>query len=318
MPGPLFANNATGTLASSYSSTATAITLTAGQGGLFPSPGAGEWFMATIVNNLNSIEIVKVTSRTADTFTVVRGQEGTPPRSLAAGEKIENRLTAGALDAIRTAPADPSLITDNSIGGAKLTDASIAGIKIIPGAISTREIADGSVGPTKLAPGAALSNLGFTPVNQGGGVGQLSDNVFLGWTNRNKLALTVGVTDLGYLLSERNDGSAESAGYRALWPNTQNNDYTMGAVDNGRSVLHTAGSHNYFLPNETVPLNQGAVIQIMNVPGAGAVNIVPAGGVQLTWLPSGVTGSRSLAAAGVATVQKIGGNNWVVYGAGLT
>jgi hypothetical protein len=274
--------------------------------------------MATIVNNANQIEIVRVNSVAGDTFTVVRGQEGTTARALAAGEKIENRLTAGALKAVKDQPADPTQIPDGSLTGRMIAANTITSGKYALGSVGAAALADGNVTPVKLAAGAALANLGFTPVNQGGGIGQLSDNVFIGWTNRNILGVTVGVTNLGYLLTERQDGSAESAGYRALWPNTQNNDYVFGLVDNGRAVLHTAGIHTYTVPAEATPFNQGGVVHIVNAPGAGVVTIAPAPGVLLTAVPGGATGARTLASPGVATVEKIGGNNWLIYGAGLT
>lgn len=100
--GIKFSNNATGTLASSISNTATSITLTAGQGGLFPSLAAGDYFYATIYNSSNQMEIVKVTARTSDTFTVVRGQEGTTARAYTAGDRVDLRATAAALEAIVT------------------------------------------------------------------------------------------------------------------------------------------------------------------------------------------------------------------------
>ena len=59
MAGPLFTNNATGTLAAAYSASAIALTLTAGQGAKFPSPGVNEWFAMTIVDVSNNVEIVR-------------------------------------------------------------------------------------------------------------------------------------------------------------------------------------------------------------------------------------------------------------------
>ena len=115
MAVPLFTNNATGTLAGSYSSGATAITLTAGQGAKFPSPSGGDYFMLTIVDNLNNIEIVKVTAKATDTFTVVRGQEGTAARALGAGEIVGLRVTAGALDALKNKVQQTADIADGAV-----------------------------------------------------------------------------------------------------------------------------------------------------------------------------------------------------------
>jgi hypothetical protein len=93
-----FANNATATLASAITSTTTSITVSAGQGALFPSLAAGDFFFATLVDSSNNIEIVRCTTRSGDTLTVVRGQDGTMARAYASLDKIELRVTAGALN----------------------------------------------------------------------------------------------------------------------------------------------------------------------------------------------------------------------------
>lgn len=92
-----FTNNAYSTLASSINSSVTTVSLAAGTGARFPSLGSGEYFYATIVDASNNLEIIKVTARSTDTLTVVRGQDGTSARSFAAGDRIELRVTAAAL-----------------------------------------------------------------------------------------------------------------------------------------------------------------------------------------------------------------------------
>jgi hypothetical protein len=319
MPGPLFSNNASGALAGNYTAAATVISLNTGQGAPFPQPTGGDWFMANITNAANAIEIVKVTQRSIDTFTVVRGQEGTAARALALGDKIENRLTAGDLMALRNTPIDPSTLPVNSIDAKVLIPLSITQGKIFDGAIVTSKLIDGAVTPGKMAAGAALTNLGYTPVRQGGGVGQLTDTVFLGWTNAGKLALTVDATDLGYILTERQDGSAGSGGYRGMPPNYQDNNYIIGISDVGRTVVHSSGLHTYTMPGDTTTIDPGGLVQILNRVGAGALTIAPGGGgSQLIWLPTGATGARTLNAPGVATLQKADAGIWYVYGAGLS
>lgn len=95
--GIKFTNNAVGVLASSITSTATTIFVAAGQGAYFPAPTVSDYFFATLIDSSNNLEIVKVTARTTDTLTVVRGQDGTVARAYAAGDKIELRVVAAAL-----------------------------------------------------------------------------------------------------------------------------------------------------------------------------------------------------------------------------
>ena len=102
----LFANNAKSTLSSTITDSATTITVSDGSG--FPSPAEGEEFYATMVSGSpeNNWEIVKVTARTGNDLTVVRGQEGTSAQGWVAGTKIEMRITAGIMDAIAALPSE--------------------------------------------------------------------------------------------------------------------------------------------------------------------------------------------------------------------
>jgi len=93
-----FTNNATTTLASGINSSVTSLTVSGGTGTLFPTLGAGDYFFCTLANSGGSIEIVKVTARSTDTFTVTRGQDGTTGLSWNAGDKVELRLVAASLN----------------------------------------------------------------------------------------------------------------------------------------------------------------------------------------------------------------------------
>jgi len=96
----LFVNNAGSNIASSVSNVDTSISVTAGQGSLFPAPTGSDYFMLTLTQgNLaeTSWEIVKCTSRSTDVLTVVRAQEGTTAAAWGIGDKAELRVTATGL-----------------------------------------------------------------------------------------------------------------------------------------------------------------------------------------------------------------------------
>lgn len=95
----LFTNNAKTTLSAGITNVATSIPVAAGYGALFPAPSGSDFFYATITDVSNNIEIVKVTSRSTDTMTVVRGQEGTTARAYLTGDKFQLRITAASLTA---------------------------------------------------------------------------------------------------------------------------------------------------------------------------------------------------------------------------
>jgi len=95
-----FTNNATSTLASGINSSVTSLSVASGQGGLFPTLSGADVFYATISNTAGAIEIVKVTGRSTDALTIVRGQDGTSGLSWLAGDKVELRATAAGLAAM--------------------------------------------------------------------------------------------------------------------------------------------------------------------------------------------------------------------------
>ena len=79
----LYTNNASTTLASGINSSVTSLTVASGKGALFPSPTGSNYFMCTLQSVSGSpIEIVQVTARSTDTFTIVRAQESTTAQSL--------------------------------------------------------------------------------------------------------------------------------------------------------------------------------------------------------------------------------------------
>jgi hypothetical protein len=93
-------NNAFGTLSAAINTTATTITLDSGQGARFPTLGASDYFFGTIVDTSNNLEIVKVTARSTDSLTVVRGQDGTTATAFAIGDRFELRPTAALFEDI--------------------------------------------------------------------------------------------------------------------------------------------------------------------------------------------------------------------------
>lgn len=104
----LIANNATSTLASSATNVATSLTVQSGDAGLFPSPSAGEYFIATLVDASLNREIVKVTARSGAILTVVRAQENTLARAWNAGDRLSLQMTAGGYGALE----NPAAISD--------------------------------------------------------------------------------------------------------------------------------------------------------------------------------------------------------------
>jgi hypothetical protein len=92
-----FTNNATSTLASGINASVTSLTVATGQGALFPTL-SGDYFFCTLANTAGTVEIIKVTARSTDTFTIVRAQDNTSAASWITGDKVELRLVAASLN----------------------------------------------------------------------------------------------------------------------------------------------------------------------------------------------------------------------------
>jgi hypothetical protein len=171
MANMLFANNASSTLAAGISISATTLTVAAGTGSLFPQPGSGQYFYCTLQSAIaNSIEIIKVTGRSGDTFTVTRGQDNTSASAFASGDKVELRLVAANLNDL------PKLDEDN-VFTRKITATNISTTSLNFEPYSS--LYDGGNGNIVVASSSGTSvnavfefgptyNLSFTPLCIGG------------------------------------------------------------------------------------------------------------------------------------------------------
>jgi len=106
----LFKNNAYSTLASGVTDVALTLSVASGEGARFPSPTGTDFFYATLIDTSNNLEIIKVTTRSTDTFTIVREQESTTARAYSTSDRIELRITAAGLDDIASITAGTQTI----------------------------------------------------------------------------------------------------------------------------------------------------------------------------------------------------------------
>jgi hypothetical protein len=124
--GVKVANNAVTATAGAISSTATAVTVTAGTGALFPILGGGDYFYATLFSTAGVREIVKVTARTDDAMTIVRSQEGTLAQAFPANSRFELRITAASITDMFFDHDQASEITFAPTGGISATNVQAA------------------------------------------------------------------------------------------------------------------------------------------------------------------------------------------------
>lgn len=91
-------NNATSRLAVSLAPGDNTLSVQSGDGSKFPAISSPDWFPLTALKADGTIEIMKCTARSGDTFTVDRAQEGTTAKSFSANDRIELRLTVGTFE----------------------------------------------------------------------------------------------------------------------------------------------------------------------------------------------------------------------------
>mgnify|MGYP002507123569 CR=1 FL=1 len=96
----LAANNASTVLAAGINNTQTTMRVREGTGDMFPQPVPGEsFFILTFVDAATGTvnEIVNVTARDGDNFTIKRAQEWTDSRAWSANDQCINMVTAGTI-----------------------------------------------------------------------------------------------------------------------------------------------------------------------------------------------------------------------------
>lgn len=129
----LVTNNYSSILASNITNSQTTIPLNAGTGAALPTPTGGDFFYVTIISasNPTQFEIVRCTSRSGDTLTVVRGQDGTSGQAFNASDLVESLQNAGVMNAMRTYS---SLPTSTGSANAQVVTNTVPLVALLKGA----------------------------------------------------------------------------------------------------------------------------------------------------------------------------------------
>ena len=112
---------------------------------------------------------------------------------------------------------------------------------------------------------------------------------------------------------------ADSVGYVGIPVNSQSAAYGLLATDAGKSIVHPITDNNartFTIPdNGTVPFPVGTTITFINMINTVTIAIT----TDTMYLAgAGTTGSRTLAAYGMATAVKVTSTSWIISGNGLT
>jgi hypothetical protein len=221
----LYANNAVSALSASITNVATSFSVTAGHGARFPVIAGGDYFYATLMDSAGNLEVVKVTARATDTFTVQRAQEGTTARAYAANDIVELRITKAMLDDFKT---------DTRTGYLPLTGGTVTGVTTFSNASDTQIILNGG--------GTSWAGISWTDVS----------GTDYTWFNGSTSTFAIGgggSTVSGKKLHVHG-GMTIGSGYAAT-ANPTNGLNVEGAIQQaGNQVLH-AGNYNSYAPTLT-------------------------------------------------------------------
>lgn len=109
--------------------------------------------------------------------------------------------------------------------------------------------------------------------------------------------------------------------YVLIAQNAQSAAYTLVLTDRGKHIYHPVADTTariFTIPaNASVAFPIGSAVTFINDVGAGAITIAITTDT-LVLFPAGTTGSRTLAAGGMATATKVTATRWVISGVGLT
>lgn len=179
-------------------------------------------------------------------------------------------------------------------------------------------VADGGTG---LSSGTSGGVLAFTAAGTLASSGALAANAIVigGGAGVAPSTTTTGTGVLTLLGVAANGSASDGPGYRGIPQNSQSAAYTTVMADNGKHILHPTADNNARTftidSNANVAYPIGACITFINQINTVTIAITSD---TLVLAGAGTTGSRTLAANGVATATKIASTTWVINGTGLT
>ena len=342
MAAALFSNNASTTLTADITNVATSFNVAAGA--LFPAATTGgDYFYCTLVDSSNNIEIIKVTNRSTNTFTITRAQEGTSARAFtSAATKVELRPTAAGLNSKfdkdgGTVTGATTFSANVTLGGTTLTVPStltvsggtanfsvglqLAGVSVLTAAsaatLTNKTFDTAGTGNAFTVNGNAITasagTATITVPNTTGTLATLANTET--FTNKTITALKAAST----VNDKDSSGTAYSIGFREVPQNAKTATYTLVLEDSGKHISITTGgvtipANGSVSPQVLFPI--GTAIVIYNNSSANQSIAITTDTLRLAG--TATTGTRTLAQYGVATVLKVDTAVWTITGAGLT
>lgn len=130
----------------------------------------------------------------------------------------------------------------------------------------------------------------------------------------------LGTPASGNLSNTTADGT-NTVGFKTIPQNSQSAAYGLVLADSGKHILHPSAdttARTFTIPaNASVAFPIGTAVTFVNQNAAGVVTIAITSDT-MRLAGAGTTGSRTLAANGVATAIKLTATEWIISGVGLT
>jgi len=130
----------------------------------------------------------------------------------------------------------------------------------------------------------------------------------------------LGTPSSGTLTNCTADGT-NAVGFLTIPQNSKSAAYTLVLADSGKQIFHPSAdttARTFTIPaNGTVAFPIGTAVTFINQNAAGVITIaITTDTMRLAG--AGTTGSRTLAANGIATAVKVTATEWIISGTGLT
>lgn len=153
------------------------------------------------------------------------------------------------------------------------------------------------------------------PALSGANLTSLDATDLTGTINDARLSSQVCLKDTA--ITSVDDGSASDPGYRGMPAVTKTDDYTFALGDAGKLFLMNGASKTFTIPaNASVAFPEGTVITIVAIQTCTIA--ITTDTLFLLGTGFATTGSRTLAAGGIATLIKTGSGGWCISGVSLT
>jgi hypothetical protein len=185
----------------------------------------------------------------------------------------------------------------------------------------TLPAANGGTGITSLGSGVATFLGTPSSANLAAAVtGETGSGALVFATSPTLVTPVLGTPTSGTLSGCTVDGT-NAVGFRTIPQNSQSTAYTLVLADSGKQIFHPSAdttARTFTIPaNGSVAFPIGTAVTFINQNGAGVVTIaITTDTMRLAG--AGTTGSRTLAANGIATAIKITSTEWIISGTGLT